>query len=48
MEGIVQRKKNGFRVILTLEHIARSIAVEVDGEDLELMSKEPEQQPAWD
>jgi transcription antitermination factor NusG len=35
MEGIVVRRKNGFRVVLTLEHIMRSIAVEVDAEDLE-------------
>jgi transcription antitermination factor NusG len=35
MEGIVVRKKNSCRVILTIEHIQRSIAVEVDGDDLE-------------
>jgi hypothetical protein len=35
MEGIVVRRKNSFRVILTLEHIQRSIAVEVPAEDLE-------------
>jgi transcription antitermination factor NusG len=35
MEGVVVRWKNSFRVILTLEHIQRSIAVEVGGEDLE-------------
>ena len=35
MEGIVLRKKNSCRVILTLAHIQRSIAVEVDGDDLE-------------
>jgi transcription antitermination factor NusG len=35
MEGIVVRKKNGLRVVLTLEHIMQSIAVEVDGNDLE-------------
>jgi transcription antitermination factor NusG len=35
MEGIVVRKKNRLRVVLTLEHIMRSIAVEVDGDDLE-------------
>jgi hypothetical protein len=29
------RMKNSFRVILTLEHIQRSIAVEVSGDDLE-------------
>jgi len=40
MEGVVQRVKNGFRVVLTLEHIQRSIAVEVDAEDLEPVSGE--------
>jgi transcription antitermination factor NusG len=35
MEGVVLRWKNGFRVVLTLEHIQRSISVEVGGEDLE-------------
>jgi transcription antitermination factor NusG len=35
MEGVVLRWKNGFRVVLTMEHIQRSIAVEVSGEDLE-------------
>ena len=35
MEGIVVRKKNSFRVVITLEHIMRSIAVEVAEEDLE-------------
>lgn len=35
MEGIVVRKKNSLRVVLTLEHIQRSIAVEVPAGDLE-------------
>src|ERR1700677_4834970 len=35
MEGVVVRWKNCFRVVLTLEHIQRSIAVEVGGDDLE-------------
>jgi transcription antitermination factor NusG len=35
MEGVVVRKKNGFRVVLTLEHIMQSIAVEVVADDLE-------------
>ena len=35
MEGVVMRMKNSFRVILTLEHIQRSIAVDVSGDDLE-------------
>jgi transcription antitermination factor NusG len=37
MEGVVVRKKNGFRVVLTLEHIMQSIAVEVAADDLEPM-----------
>lgn len=35
MEGIVVRKKNSLRVVLTLESIQQSIAVEVASEDLE-------------
>jgi transcription antitermination factor NusG len=35
MEGIVIRKRNSFRVVLTLELLMQSIAVEVNGEDLE-------------
>lgn len=35
MEGIVVRKKNGLRVVLTLEYIQRSVSVEVAAEDLE-------------
>lgn len=35
MEGVVQRKKNGLRVVLTLRQIMQSIAVEVDETDLE-------------
>jgi len=35
MEGIVLRKKNEVRVVLTLELIQRSVAVEVDIDDIE-------------
>lgn len=35
MEGVIIRKKSGFRVVLTLEQIMQSIAVEVDEGDLE-------------
>lgn len=35
MEGVMVRKKNGLRVVLTLDLIMQSVAVEVDGEDLE-------------
>ncbi|MGB0063011.1 MAG: UpxY family transcription antiterminator [Terracidiphilus sp.] len=37
-EGIVVRNKNGLRVVLTLEHIMQSYAVEVALEDLEPLS----------
>lgn len=37
MEGIVVRRKNSLRVVLTLESIQRSIAVEVAADDLEPM-----------
>jgi transcription antitermination factor NusG len=35
MEGIVLRKKNSFRVVLTMDAIMQSIAVEVDANELE-------------
>jgi transcription antitermination factor NusG len=35
MEGVLIRKKNNYRVVLTLDLIVRSVAVEVDAEDLE-------------
>jgi transcription antitermination factor NusG len=41
VEGILVRKKNDFRFILTLDAIMRSVAVEVDANDLE-----PVDQPA--
>ena len=37
-EGIVVRSKSSLRVVLTLEHIMQSYAVEVGLEDLELLS----------
>jgi transcription antitermination factor NusG len=37
-EGVVVRSKNGFRVVLTLEHIMQSYAVEVDLDDLEALT----------
>jgi transcription antitermination factor NusG len=36
-EGIVVRKTNGLRVILTLQQIMKSVAVEVEECDLELL-----------
>lgn len=35
MEGVVVRTKSNLRIVLTLEHIMQSVAVEVDGKDLE-------------
>jgi transcription antitermination factor NusG len=35
MVGVVMRNKNCCRVVLTLEHIMQSVAVELDAEDLE-------------
>jgi transcription antitermination factor NusG len=38
MQGIIARMKSGFRVVLTLEQIMRSVAVEVDESDVEPLS----------
>ena len=35
VEGILVRKKNDFRVVLSLDAIMRSVAVEVDADDIE-------------
>jgi len=35
LEGVVVRHKNGLRIVMTLEHIMQSYAVEVDLNDLE-------------
>jgi transcription antitermination factor NusG len=35
MEGVVVRKKSGLRIVLTLEQIMQSIAVELDEDDVE-------------
>jgi transcription antitermination factor NusG len=40
MEGVVVRRKNSLRVVLTLEHLMRSVAVEVASEDLEPLPAE--------
>lgn len=39
LDGILVRKKNGLRVVLTLEHIRQSVAVEIDSDDLEPLSQ---------
>jgi transcription antitermination factor NusG len=41
MTGILVRKKNGLRVVLTLELIMKSISVEIDEQDLEVVGQEP-------
>ncbi|MFZ0816547.1 MAG: UpxY family transcription antiterminator [Candidatus Sulfotelmatobacter sp.] len=41
MEGVLLRKKNNFRVVLALDVIMRSVAVEVDAEDLEPVRTAP-------
>ncbi len=41
LEGIVVRKKGGLRFVLTMDLIMKSIAVEVDGAELEPMNSEP-------
>jgi transcription antitermination factor NusG len=38
MEGVVVRMKYSFRVVLTMDSIMQSFAVEVDGEELELLN----------
>jgi transcription antitermination factor NusG len=40
MEGVVIRRKGGCRVVLTLEQIMRSVAVEVDESDVECVTAE--------
>lgn len=45
MSGILLRKKNSVRVVLTLDLIMKSISVEVDEQDLEVGSREP---GAWE
>jgi hypothetical protein len=37
IEGIVIRKKGGFRLVLTLDLLMQSIAIEVNGDDVEPM-----------
>jgi transcription antitermination factor NusG len=41
MEGVVVRKKSGLRIVLTLEQIMQSVAVELDEEDVEPIVPEP-------
>jgi len=41
MEGVLVRKKNNFRVVLALDVIMQSVAVEVDADDLEPAASRP-------
>jgi transcription antitermination factor NusG len=47
LEGIVVRKKNSLRFVLTMDLIMQSIAVEVDGEELEPINSEPLNRSGW-
>ena len=40
MQGVVVRRKSGFRVVLTLEQIMQSVAVELDEDDVEPLASE--------
>jgi hypothetical protein len=40
MEGLMVRRKNSLRVVLTMELIQRSVAVEVDETELETLDSE--------
>ena len=42
VEGVLIRKKHDFRVVLTLDTIMRSVAVEVDADDIEQVGAFPE------
>jgi hypothetical protein len=41
LEGVLVRKKNDFRVVLTLDMIMKSVAIEVDRSDLEPVGPSP-------
>lgn len=41
LEGVLLRKNNNFRVVLTLDQIMQSVAVEVDAADLEPLGAPP-------
>jgi hypothetical protein len=40
VEGIVVRKKSGLQVVLTLSLLMQSIAIEVSGDDVELVGSD--------
>ena len=41
MSGIIARKKSSFRVVLTLQQIMRSVAIEVEEDQVEVFGEEP-------
>jgi hypothetical protein len=45
-EGIVQRRCNGLRVVLTVQAIMKSFAVEIEECDLELLDNSASEVPA--
>src|SRR5579863_1287562 len=47
MEGIVLRKKNNCRVVLTIEMIMKSITVEVEADDIEPVDSPSNSRPYW-
>ncbi|MGA9392501.1 MAG: transcription termination/antitermination NusG family protein [Candidatus Sulfotelmatobacter sp.] len=47
MVGVLDRRKNAFRVVLKLGMIGRSVAVEVDVANIESAGPAPERRAAW-
>jgi transcription antitermination factor NusG len=47
MEGVVVRKKSGFRVVLTIEQIMQSVAVELSERDVEPLIGEKFRSAPW-
>jgi transcription antitermination factor NusG len=41
LEGVILRKKNSLQIVLSLDQIMQSIAIEVDARELELVTREP-------
>jgi transcription antitermination factor NusG len=48
IEGILKRRKNGCRVVLTLEVIKRSVVLDVDADEIELVDRHEEKLTAWE
>jgi transcription antitermination factor NusG len=41
LEGVILRKKNNLQIVLSLDQIMQSVAIEVDARELELVSRGP-------